>query len=678
MNIKQKVNTFLEEMRRDCRASYKSDDTEEWFDRVFTKPLAYFWTRLFMKIGWSPNAVTILSMFIGVGGGILFYPKNFGLNLIGVLLVIWANILDSTDGQLARLTGQKSALGRVLDGMSSTLWYIAMYIAVCCRVQGQTIPFTNIRWGWIIWAAAVVCGLLGHAKQCTIADRYRNIHLFFLKNKHGSEFETSADVDAKRAALPKKGHAIEKLYLLVYSIFTRTQEATTPGFQQVLEGYQAADGETREKIRQDYLTGSRKYIQWTNILTFNCRAYLFFACLLLGAPEAYFFLEFFIFSAIKIWMCGRYERICRDLKVRYHLPGWDQKPDHAAFWSKVFFAVGVVGVIAMIAATDFSQVDWRDMVLERMHIWLPLILGVWFVNYLIQAITYGVIMRWRENGVKLSTLLRVTISGFALNHVTPVGLVGGEFYRILEMKPQLGTPRAVSSTLTFTVMNTFAHVLFWLTGTVLYFVCGCPGVLGVTVAAGAMMALCAAGVILFLRNCKRGLVLTVLTWLGKWPLIGHRVMTLVERKRATFEETDRDMEAFYRRTGDFWKTILLEFAARILEAVEFCLIFQVLERDVSLAHCIMALSVGSLIGNLLAIIPMQMGTREMGVALGLSWVNIASPLSLTACIMSRIREIIYTAIGVGLMLVRTGGIPQPSQEDISRVLAEEAGQEVAQ
>ena len=46
-------------MRSDIRSAYKSEDTEEFFDRIFTKPLGYLWARLFMRLGWTPNMVTL-------------------------------------------------------------------------------------------------------------------------------------------------------------------------------------------------------------------------------------------------------------------------------------------------------------------------------------------------------------------------------------------------------------------------------------------------------------------------------------------------------------------------------------------------------------------------------------------------------------------------------------------
>ena len=665
MSFIEKAKAFYADMRRDVPASYKSQDTEEFFDKIFTKPLGYLFTRFFIHIGWTPNMVTILSMFIGVAGGVMFYPRSFGWNLFGVILVIIANILDSTDGQMARLTGQRSALGRILDGMSSTLWYIAMYIAICCKLQNQPIPFAPAHtWGWIIWAIAIVCGLLGHAQQCTMADRYRNIHLFFLKNKHGDELQRSEDITRERLALPKEGAYLRKAELFINGIFTLSQEAITPTFQKLLSGYVAADEEIRENIRQDYLTGSRKYIQLTNVLTFNCRAYLFFALVLLNVPALYFLLEFVGFGALKIYTQRSYEKLSQDLLEKYRLPGHQVKKDKAGLWNKIFFAVGVVGVVAMLMGTDFSGVDWSGTVLRLMPLWLPSLLCLWGVIYVLHSLGYGIIMGWRGKNIPFTTLLRVSISGFALNHVTPCGLVGGEFYRIMEMKPKLGTEKAVAATLTFTVMNTFSHVMFWFTGALLYIASGCPGSWVVTAGVILMALACGVGSVLFLRYCKRGLVVSLMRLLGKLPLVGGKIVRLLEKKTAQFEEIDRDMEDFYGRHWDFWVTTVVEYSARLLEAAEFWLIFLALGLDVPFIYCVVALSCASLVGNLLAFIPMQIGTREMGLALAMSWVGLASPLSLTASIMSRIREIIYTAAGTLMLLVHNGELPQATKEDV--------------
>ena len=105
------------------RDSLKSMDTEETFDLIFYRPIGYAWACLAKKVGVTPNAITIASIFIGIAAGVMFYFNNLWLNIVGMLLLMWANSFDSADGQLARMTKQYSRLGRILDGVSGDLWF---------------------------------------------------------------------------------------------------------------------------------------------------------------------------------------------------------------------------------------------------------------------------------------------------------------------------------------------------------------------------------------------------------------------------------------------------------------------------------------------------------------------------------------------------------------------------
>ena len=101
------------------------------------------------------------SIFIGIAAGICFYFQSLAINVIGMLLLIWANSYDSADGQLARMTGQKSALGRILDGAAGDFWFIAIYAAICLRLTPE--------WGIWIWLLAATTGFF-HSKQAAMAD----------------------------------------------------------------------------------------------------------------------------------------------------------------------------------------------------------------------------------------------------------------------------------------------------------------------------------------------------------------------------------------------------------------------------------------------------------------------------------------------------------------------------
>ena len=151
------------------RESLKSSDTEETIDIYFTRPIGLVFALLWNRLGIHPNAITILSIFLGVGAGYMFYFPDVTHNLMGVALLMLANFCDSTDGQMARLTGKKTLLGRVLDGFSGDLWFFSIYLALCLRLQSSPIPYTNMKWGFWIWALAAVSGLLCHSPQSSLS-----------------------------------------------------------------------------------------------------------------------------------------------------------------------------------------------------------------------------------------------------------------------------------------------------------------------------------------------------------------------------------------------------------------------------------------------------------------------------------------------------------------------------
>ena len=109
------------------QASFKSSDTEEWLDVHFTRPIGLVFALFWNKLGVHPHVITILSIFLGVGAGWMFHYTDLAHNIWGVVLLMFANFCDSTDGQMARLTGKKTLIGRMLDGFSGDVWFVAVY-----------------------------------------------------------------------------------------------------------------------------------------------------------------------------------------------------------------------------------------------------------------------------------------------------------------------------------------------------------------------------------------------------------------------------------------------------------------------------------------------------------------------------------------------------------------------
>ena len=222
----------LAQIRQQYKDSLKSLDTEETLDLMFYRPIGYMWALLAAKLGITPNAITIASIFLGIAAGILFYFHDdlLWLNYIGMLLLVWANSFDSADGQLARLTHQYSRLGRILDGLSGDFWFVAIYFAICFRIN-ETSEFFMPH-PWLIWVMAVLAGMC-HGKQAASADYYRQFHLYFLKGKEGSELDSCPQLDEKLRQLSWKKNFWAKFTLFFYRQYTANQEKLTPRMQQL-------------------------------------------------------------------------------------------------------------------------------------------------------------------------------------------------------------------------------------------------------------------------------------------------------------------------------------------------------------------------------------------------------------------------------------------------------------
>lgn len=134
----------------------------------------------------------------------------------------------------------------------------------------------------------------------------------------------------------------------------------------------------------------------------------------------------------------------------------------------IFFAFGLIAVIVMLFTfkVSFAQL-WADIC--HAGYWLIAILGLWIFLYIMNACTWRIIIRGSGDcPIPFWKILKLTITGFALNYATPAGLMGGEPYKIMELKPYIGTQRATSSVLLFAMMHIFAHFWFWTSSIAVY------------------------------------------------------------------------------------------------------------------------------------------------------------------------------------------------------------------
>lgn len=296
-------------------STFKSQDTEEWLDIYFTRPLGLLWAKFFNHFNIHPNVVTILSIILGAAAGVMFYFDDILCTVIGIFLLVWANLYDSADGQLARMTGKKTRWGRILDGFAGDVWFFTIYAAICLRLQGDCIPGTEVRWGIWIWLLSAFSGFICHGKQCQLADYYRNIHLFFIKGKQGSELDNYQKLRAELHTLSWKRDGMWMVFLYFYGNYTHSQEQMTPSFQRLRESIarQYGNAPLPAQLCADFRAGSLPLMKYANILTFNTRAIVLYVVLLLGQPWLYLVFEIVVMNALFFYMRFRHESLCRHI-----------------------------------------------------------------------------------------------------------------------------------------------------------------------------------------------------------------------------------------------------------------------------------------------------------------------------------------------------------------------------
>ena len=293
MNLKQRVLSTM-----------KSREVESDFELYVTRTPGYLWALFFRWLHVHPIAVTLMSIVIGSASAYFFLFDDICYNLIGMLLLIWANWYDCADGQLARMTGQKTLIGRILDGFAGDIWFFSIYLALLLRMWPE--------WGITIFILEAWAGLYCHTRQCALADYYRNVHLWVTLGKDKSELDTSVEQQRRMESLRwNKKEWFEKFYLFFYVRYTRSQERQTPEFQLIkpLLDKLPVDNPIRQQFRKESLP----LMPLCNILTFDTRVGVLFLSLLIGHPWIYIIFEITVLEILRFYTRHRHEALCHKL-----------------------------------------------------------------------------------------------------------------------------------------------------------------------------------------------------------------------------------------------------------------------------------------------------------------------------------------------------------------------------
>ena len=275
-------------------STYKSKDTEELIDRFFFRPAGYGVALVSAKLKITPNALTIISIILGVTAGHLYYYVSIPINLLGILIFIIADVLDSADGQLARMTNKISKTGRIFDGVATNLISISIYMHLILRSLDSEI-------GWWMFLIAAIAGA-SHVIQAATADLYRHAYLYIVCGKEKSELDNSKNIKSQIDNLPWKGNRIDKFFLKVYLDYTKRQELISGKFLELVNYIKEKYDVIPEWLSVEYRAAFKKMNKYYNFLTVNSRTTAVAVSILLNIPVLYFLFEIFILNSVLIYV----------------------------------------------------------------------------------------------------------------------------------------------------------------------------------------------------------------------------------------------------------------------------------------------------------------------------------------------------------------------------------------
>lgn len=233
------------------KKSLKMLEVEEILDLIIFRPPAFLLVKLIYQTSITPNQITWVSLFFGVFGAFLITFGTASAYTLAAICFIIYNILDCSDGQLARLQNSGTLTGRIVDGFADYIVAITSYLAIGVGYASNTNdPF-------FYWTLTVLAGF-SNALHSFALDYYRNQFLDYALDRKsilGEDLE-QFETEYKRFITVKKW-SLDRLLIWIYLKYSRIQISLSSKQDQ---------SQTRIYDPKDYYNKNKRMIHlWTYI-----------------------------------------------------------------------------------------------------------------------------------------------------------------------------------------------------------------------------------------------------------------------------------------------------------------------------------------------------------------------------------------------------------------------------
>lgn len=140
----------------------KKNSNSSWWVKLWVRKASFLFTYLFINLGFSPNAVSVFSIFVVLAACVCFSVPNMVCVAIAVILVNFWLVLDCVDGNIARCRKVKTVYGEFVDDIGGyyTVAFVYLAIGVCAYHFGGILFSPGNHWVIVAGGIACICDIL--------------------------------------------------------------------------------------------------------------------------------------------------------------------------------------------------------------------------------------------------------------------------------------------------------------------------------------------------------------------------------------------------------------------------------------------------------------------------------------------------------------------------------------
>jgi hypothetical protein len=271
--------------------SLKPLEVEEPIDVWVHRPLAYLIARASYPLPVSPNAITVVSILLGLCASAAMFAGQ--LPLAGAALFASA-VFDCADGQLARLRGTSSVFGRMLDGTADLVVSIA-------AVGGGTYlvwrEYSEPAWLGAIAIALCLVTIVTGSFHTSSYDHYKNVFLRFThpSYREGEDYEQALErfEQTRASASP-----LMRLFWSIYLFYVRSQADYVVGFDPAASKLSRIPSYDPERARIYREQAGSLMRLWRTLFGFGSLVFGMSVTIAFGVVEYYLWFRLVVLNAI--------------------------------------------------------------------------------------------------------------------------------------------------------------------------------------------------------------------------------------------------------------------------------------------------------------------------------------------------------------------------------------------